>query len=63
MLSPYMQGKNTHAPQADLNLKTDRWSKIGLIAVLTVFDCGPLQEEREADSNTVVVPRGAGGLS
>jgi hypothetical protein len=42
MPSPYMQGKNTHAPQADLNLKTDRWSKIGLIADPSVFDCEPL---------------------
>jgi hypothetical protein len=42
MPSPYMQGKNTHAPQGDFNLKTDRWSKIGLIAVPDDSYCGPL---------------------
>src|SRR5881275_2416112 len=38
-----LQGKNTHAPQGDLNLKTDRWPKISLITIPSVFDCGPLQ--------------------
>jgi hypothetical protein len=31
----------TPTPQGDLNLKTDRWFKIDLIAVPSVFDCEP----------------------